>query len=188
MAILVAGAPPVRVYLADSVGAFVASAYEVHRSAVYGFLARSTRDPSVAEDLLQEAYLRLTREARCGRAPLQVRAWLFRVASNLVIGRSRRQRTALRWLGRYGRREQERMITPSPEAGVMLRERAAEIDQALDGLSADARLALLMSGHGFAGAEIAAAIGRSGAATRTLMCRARARVRTEGRGRGRDEP
>jgi DNA-directed RNA polymerase specialized sigma24 family protein len=74
------------------------------------------------------------------------------------------------------------MIAPSPEAGVMLRERAAEIDRVLDGLSADARLALLMSGRGFAGSEIAAAIGRSGAATRTLICRARARVRVEAGG------
>jgi RNA polymerase sigma factor (sigma-70 family) len=158
---------------------FVASAYEAHHLAVFGFLARSTRDHSVAEDLLQETYLRLTMEARHGREPLQVRAWLFRVASNLVIGRSRRQATSLRWLGRYARMEHERMTAPSPEAGALRRERAAEIGRVLDGLSADARLALLMSGQGFASPEIAAAIGRSGAATRTLICRARARVRVE---------
>lgn len=166
----------------DSAGVFVASAYEAHYLAVFGFLARRTRDRSVAEDLLQETYLRLTREARLGREPLQVRAWLLRVASNLVIGRSRRQATAFRWLGRNALREHQRMIAPSPEAGVLGRERAAEIDRVLEELGSDARLALLMSGQGFAGAEIAAAIGRSGAATRTLMCRARARVRVAAMG------
>ena len=41
-----------------------------------------------------------------------------------------------------------------------------------------ARAALLLSSEGFSGAEIAAAIGRSDAATRTLLCRTRMRVRS----------
>ncbi len=157
--------------------AFVAAAYEAHHARVFGFLARATRDRSAAEDLLQETYLRLTSQARLGREPIEVRAWLFRVASNLVIERSRRQTTVRRWLGRYGRGEYERMVAPSPEAGVLSRERAAEIDQVLEGLPADARLALLLSSEGFAGHEIAQAIGRSDSATRAMLCRARVRVR-----------
>ena len=73
---------------------FVVSMYEAHHAEVYAFLVRSTRDPSAAEDLLQETFLRLTTEARAGRAPEQVRAWLFRVASNLAISRARRNATA----------------------------------------------------------------------------------------------
>jgi RNA polymerase sigma-70 factor (ECF subfamily) len=157
--------------------AFVVSAYEAHHAELFAFLARATRDTSLAEDLLQDTYLRLTKEARDGRAPLQVRAWLYRVASNLVISRARRETTAGRWFGRHGRQEREAMTAPSPEAGVMGREGAAEMERVLEGLSADARLALLLSGEGFAGEEIAETIGRSAAATRTLLCRARARVR-----------
>lgn len=180
-------ASPVRVLRGDhDVELFVVSAYEAHHASVFAFLARSTRDRFVAEDLLQETYLRLTKEARMGRAPLQVRAWLFRVASNLVIERSRRQTTAVRWLGRHGRDDYARMVAPSPEAGVLTRERAAEMEQILDGLSADARLAMLLSSEGFDGEEIAAAIGRSAAATRTLLCRARAQVR-ERRSRSEEE-
>jgi DNA-directed RNA polymerase specialized sigma24 family protein len=44
-------------------------------------------------------------------------------------------------------------------------------------LATDARTALLLSADGFSGEEIAAAIGRSHAATRTLLTRARIRVR-----------
>ena len=40
-----------------------------------------------------------------------------------------------------------------------------------------ARTALLLAAEGFSGAEIAAAIGRSESATRTLLCRTRLRVR-----------
>jgi RNA polymerase sigma-70 factor, ECF subfamily len=157
--------------------AFVVSAYEAHHAEVFAFLARATRDPYAAEDLLQETYLRLTSEARESRAPLQVRAWLYRVASNLVISSGRRETTARRWFGRQGRQERDAMTAPSPEDGVVSREGAAEMERVLGGLSADARLALLLSSEGFAGAEIAESIGRSAVATRTLLSRARARVR-----------
>ena len=81
---------------------FVVSMYEAHHAEVYAFLVRSTRDPSAAEDLLQETFLRLTTEARAGRAPEQVRAWLFRVASNLAISRARRHATANTYMDRFG--------------------------------------------------------------------------------------
>lgn len=155
---------------------FVVAAYEAHHAEVYAFLARATRDVFAAEDLLQEAFLRLTQETRAGNAPLQVRAWLYRVASNQVISRARRQTTARRWLGNSERKD-DQMTAPSPEAGAVSREGVAEMERVLEGLSADARLALLLSGEGFGGEEIAATIGRSAAATRTLLCRARARVR-----------
>jgi RNA polymerase sigma factor (sigma-70 family) len=170
-------ASPVRARAGTGAEAFVVSAYEAHHAEVFAFLARATRDTSVAEDLLQDTYLRLTKEAREGRAPLEVRAWLYRVASNLVISRARRPTTTGRGFGRYGRRERQELTAPSPEAGVMSREGMAEIERVLEGLSGDARLALLLSGEGFAGEEIAETIGRSTAATRTLLCRARARVR-----------
>jgi RNA polymerase sigma-70 factor, ECF subfamily len=159
------------------VEAFVVSAYEAHHAEVFTFLARTTRDRAAAEDLLQETFLRLTMEARDGRAPVHVRGWLFRVATDLVIGRSRHQTTTRRWLGLHRRKEGEAMVAPSPEAGVLGRERATEMERVLEGLSPDARLALLLSGDGFAGHEIAEALDRSAAATRTLLCRARARVR-----------
>ncbi len=159
------------------VAAFVVSAYEAHHAEVFAFLARATGHGSVAADLLQETFLRLTKEANDGHAPLQVRRWLYRVATNLVMSGSRRHTTARRWISREGRKEHERLTAPSLEAGVPDGERAADVERVLAGLSVDARLALLLSGEGFAGEEIAEAMGRSAAATRTLLGRARARVR-----------
>lgn len=92
---------------------------------------------SEAEDLVQETFLRLTRETRAGRSPAQVRAWLYQVAANLAVSRSRRRSTALRWLGRYGPAEHLSSIGGSPEAGLISRERSAEIEKALAGLAAD---------------------------------------------------
>ncbi len=155
----------------------VVEAWRAHHGELYGFLARSTRDSAAAEDLLQETFLRLTQEARAGRMPGLVRPWLFRVATNLAVSRARRGTTALRWLHRQVDPESRR--AESPESRIVRHEATADMATALAGLPADARAALLLASQGFSGVEIAAAIGRSGGATRTLMSRARLRLRTE---------
>ena len=79
---------------------------------------------------MQETFLRLTKEARGGRAPLQVRGWLFRVATNLVIGRGAPQDDgAPPGSAAIGRQEHEGMVAPSPEAGVLSREQAMEMER-----------------------------------------------------------
>jgi len=159
--------------------AAVVVAYAEHHAVVYGFLQRATRDEAATEDLLQETFLRLLGELRAGRTPDQVRAWLFRVASNLVVSRARRSATVRRWLERQGHGEDHVPTEESPESGVLRHERTQGLEAALAVLPADARLALLLSSEGFHGTEIAAAIGRTDVATRTLLYRARIRVRRE---------
>ena len=170
-------APLVRVGARDA-DDFVTAAFEAHRDELFSFLARTTRDDSEAEDLLQEAFLRLAREARAGRFPDQARSWLYRVASNLAMSRFRRKRVVNRFLGRFGGTEHGGE-TGSPESTAVRRERTAAMEQALASLPAEARLALVLAGQGFSGREVAQAIGRSEAATRTLICRARIRLRAE---------
>jgi RNA polymerase sigma-70 factor (ECF subfamily) len=159
--------------------AAVLDAYDTHHDEVWAFLLDATRDGTVAEDLLQEVFLRLLREARAGRMPEQVRPWLYRVATNLAISRGRRLVSARRWLERFGVAEHRAAVAESPEKRYLRHEAAADLDVVLAGLGADARAALLLSAEGFSGREIAAAIGRTEVATRTLLCRARMRVRHE---------
>jgi RNA polymerase sigma-70 factor (ECF subfamily) len=161
----------------------VSVAFESYHAELYNFLRRSTRDEGAAEDLLQEAYLRLTREVDAGRTPEHVRGWLYRVASNLAISRGRRRVTAFEWMSRYGRGSMGDDVD-SPESGLLARERTSAIDAVLATLPAEARTALLLSADGFSGEEIAAAIGRSHGATRTLLSRTRVRVRLELEQRG----
>ena len=156
----------------------VSTAFEAYHAELYNFLRRSTRDEGAAEDLLQEAFLRLTREVDAGRTPEHVRGWLYRVASNLAISRGRRRMTAFAWMDRHGRHEVGDDVE-SPESGLLARERTSAIDAVLATLPAEARTALLLSADGFGGEEIAAAIGRSHGATRTLLSRARVKVRLE---------
>ena len=155
----------------DEVGLTVL--YETHRAELFAFLVRMTRDCEEAEDLLQEVFIRLIREARAGRMPDHVRAWLYRAASNAAISRSRRGAV---W-GRLLPRLVDRREPAAPETEALRAERASELHTALSELPPDARAALLLAAQGFEGHEIATSIGRSEGATRALLCRSRVRLR-----------
>lgn len=147
--------------------------YDAHQSELFSFLLCATRDAATAEDLLQEAFLRLIRETRRGRAPDSPRAWLYRVCANLVISHGRRRRSAERWELRNAPAEP----SSSAEHDFLLREEERHLNDALVELPADARAGLLLSAHGFRGEEIAQLLGRSQLATRSLLFRARAKLR-----------
>ncbi len=73
---------------------------------------------------MQESFLRLFKEVEAGRTPDNVRAWLYRVGSNLAISRGRRRADRrLDWMSRYGRIG--RCTVESPESDVLGRERTA---------------------------------------------------------------
>ena len=57
--------------------------YEEYRPRVFGFLLRLSRRRAVAEELLDETFLRLVRHAPALRADTNLGAWLFTVARNL---------------------------------------------------------------------------------------------------------
>lgn len=78
--------------------------YEV---ALRGRMAQMTRDHAAAADLLQELWLRVWTKAADWQAQGQVRAWLYRVATNLALNH-------LRTVGR--RREQA--LEALPDTGV----------------------------------------------------------------------
>jgi RNA polymerase sigma-70 factor, ECF subfamily len=152
---------------------FVEEAYGSYRDQLLSFLVSLTRNRDTAEDLLQETYVRLAREHRAGRAPENVRAWLYRVARNTVISGGRRRQVAERWLAR----QPGHGVGASAEEHYLLRAAGAEVRAALLELDSSDQTALLMAAEGYTGAEIAAATGRSCAAVRTRMCRARGRLR-----------
>jgi RNA polymerase sigma-70 factor (ECF subfamily) len=156
-------------------GAISASAFEEHGAALRAFLVGSTRDRAAAEDLVQETFLRLLTETAAGRHPAHLRAWLFRVAANLARSRARRQGVATRRAPELVRRD----VAPSPEDELLDREAALALASRMALLPEPVRVALVLSAHGFTGAEIGRRIGRSELATRSLLCRHRGRLRLD---------
>jgi len=70
-----------------------AAVYERHRRELIAYATRLVVRPAVAEELVQEAALRLLGEDRVPVDENQLRAWLFRVVSNLAIDHLRRHST-----------------------------------------------------------------------------------------------
>jgi RNA polymerase sigma-70 factor (ECF subfamily) len=62
-----------------------------HIDALYRTALRMTRNPSDAEDLVQEAYLRAFRSLHQFTEGTNLRAWLFRILTNTYINEYRRR-------------------------------------------------------------------------------------------------
>jgi RNA polymerase sigma-70 factor, ECF subfamily len=149
------------------------SMFECHHDELFRAALRVCRDPETAEDLVQEALLRLMIEVDRKGSPDNVRAWLHRVITNLALSLGRRATVSRRYAGALVRRDEP----ATPEAIVLDLESRTALAAALDTLPEATRTALVLAASGYPGAEIAAAIGRSDTATRTMMSRARLKLR-----------
>jgi RNA polymerase sigma-70 factor, ECF subfamily len=156
----------------------VAAAYRDHAAAIRGKALQLTRDPELAADITQEAFLRLFLEVQAGRAPDNIAAWLYRTSANLIVSRARRTAVAHRFAPRLLRDDEP----VQPEAIAVLRETREEVNRVLSSLSTTDRAALILAAHGATGLEIADRLGRSHVAARTLLSRARGRLRTAAAG------
>jgi RNA polymerase sigma-70 factor (ECF subfamily) len=150
--------------------------YDRHRAPLYAFLVRLTGSVPLAEDLLQETWLRLARHSRELPASTELRPWLFTVARNLY-------RSHRRWALLDAGRLRELGLLPAatpPGPFDAAAESAArhELEAALAVLPLDQREVLLLcSVSGFEPAEAARILGISPEATRQRLSRARARMR-----------
>ena len=151
----------------------VIAAYDANERDLFTFALRVTRDGAAAEDIVQEAFLRLVRESRAGRHPDNARAWLYRVVVNLARTRARRRAVADRWRGLFANRD----VVRSPEDDIVGREGADVLAALVASLPTDARMAFLLASDGHSGQEVASLMGRSEGATRNLLWRARRELR-----------
>lgn len=155
-------------------GAFDA-VYEAYRARVFGFLVRLSRSRTVAEDLLEETWLRLVSKAHSLRADTSILPWLFTVARNLY------------WTYRRSCLLEETFdpaalaLWPSPEASSSPFEAAAHgelqrrLERALAQLSPRHREVLLLVGlEGLTPSEAAGVCGLTPEALRQRLARARA--------------
>ncbi|MGD8148742.1 RNA polymerase sigma factor SigM [Ornithinimicrobium sp. Y1694] len=63
-----------------------------HKDRMWGLALRTTRDPEVAADAVQDAFLNAFRRAGSFRGDSQVTTWLHRITVNACLDRLRRQR------------------------------------------------------------------------------------------------
>lgn len=147
--------------------------YRTQAASLTRWITGMTRDPSAAEDLVSESFLRLARELAAGRRPDNPAAWVAQVARHLAVSRARRASTA----AKYAQRLVDRGVGDDPAMAALASERATAVHIVLSSLSPVERLAIVLASEGVRGPEIADRIGRTPLATRALLCRARRRMR-----------
>jgi RNA polymerase sigma-70 factor (ECF subfamily) len=146
-----------------------AQLFDRHHLAVFRFLRRMTGDPSLAEDLTQEVFLRVVRsvdtyEERSREAP-----WIFRIARNVLVDRHR-----ARARSPQDAAMQDAVVASRPAPQVL----TAVLGQALARLPEEDREAFLMREVGGLGyREIAEASGATPDAARMRIYRARVALR-----------
>lgn len=146
-----------------------------HAGRLQRFALRILRDPSDAEDVVQETFLRLWQRARDCSPDARVGTWLHRITHNLAIDR-------LRARGRVSPLSEDEDAAPisAPQSRLLAeRERRETLSRALDALPERQALAvMLVYFHEHSGAEAASVLGVSEEALESLLARARRALRS----------
>lgn len=144
-----------------------------HLPAVVGLGTRVLGDRAEAEDVAQEAFLKLAGDPVLGEGDRAVGAWLRRVTLNTAFNRLRGRRRAAARVDLVGRREEARADQAGPAvAAVLAQETRDEVRQALLALPPRQRDCLLLRHSGYAYAEIADTLGVATGSVGVLLARA----------------
>jgi RNA polymerase sigma factor (sigma-70 family) len=161
-----------------------------HAAALLDYLYGLTRNREAATDLMQETFLRAWASATPLVEVQQPRAWLYRIATNLALNQSRRQRRFV-WLpletveplGAAGSSDRWRIppLTSHVRAADDLAASVVERDAIWATLAAlpprQQAALLLQTSAGFAPREIAALLALSETNVRKILFRAKERFR-----------
>jgi len=158
----------------DEAGLFVEELFAKHHGEIYAYLIRMIRDPELAADLTQDAFVKAYRAYDSLEKPENARAWLYQIAHRVALDHIRRQKIVrfLPWTG------ESRGAVPSAEHLVMESHLSGDLQRALERIPERQRAVLLLADlHDLTGLELAAALGVSHVAARALLTRARESLR-----------
>jgi RNA polymerase sigma-70 factor (ECF subfamily) len=143
--------------------------YERSARSLWAYLARTSGDPALAEDLMQESYVRFLCATRREEGEVAARRYLFQIGTNLLRDHWRRPRTAsieeipedfFARSGGAAQADSQMMLGP---AMAQMRPR-------------DRQLLWLAHAEGYSHREIAEVTGLGSASVRLLLFRARRKI------------
>ncbi len=118
-----------------------------HQGAVYSLCYRTVGDPGDAEDMAQEAFLRLYHSLGKFRRGARLRPWLHKIAVNVCLDTLRKRKEPTLSLDEISEGSGEPPIPHSgtpPEDVLLDREAQARVQQALLQIPGDYRVALVL--------------------------------------------
>ena len=125
----------------DEAYRFVEELFARHQGEIYAYLVRMLRDPDLAADLAQDAFVKAYRAYDALQKPENARAWLYQIAHRVVLDEMRRRRIVrfLPWTGEsYG-------SAPSAEHLAMEMRLSGPMARAMARIPERQRAALLMA-------------------------------------------
>jgi len=153
--------------------AFAALVRATYRRA-YGLAFRLVRDRFEAEDVVQEAYLRMFRSMEGFREEARVETWMHRIVTNVAITRLRSRGLSAELVSDE---LPEDGVSPFPDTGVTVRD---QLERALDRLPAGQRTVVVLKDvYGLSCREIADELEIREGAVKVRLHRARKRLRLE---------
>lgn len=156
--------------------AAVEALYDLYADRLYRYMLARVVEPEVAADLTTELFIRVIRSLAAfqlneRRPAASFSAWLYRIAANLIADHHRHgKRTP-----QVSLNDELRLpaVEPSPHRLAEQHETTARLLQALQGLSEEQRLVILAKfGEDMSNAEVAAWLGKSEGAVKSLQHRA----------------
>lgn len=141
--------------------------YRRHYKGVFAFLVRMVQDRHLAEDLLQETFIRIFNSRATWEPRSKLTSWLYRIARNLCIDEKRRYWNRLVLMdsqtqSQYDDNNQSTILErtetnhPDPRAAACERVDAERIHKAINALSEEQREVMILNKyHGLSYAEIA---------------------------------
>ena len=158
----------------DEAAAFIETLFAKHEREIFGYLLRMMRDPEVAADMTQDAFIKAYKNYDTLEKPENARAWLYQIAHRVALDEIRRRKIIrfFPWTG------ESHGSAPSAEHLVMDTHLSGDMQRALARIPERQRAALLLAElHDLTGVELAAALGVSHVAARALLTRARESLR-----------
>ncbi len=113
--------------------------YEIHSEQIYQFLYFITFDVQLAEDLMQETFIRAYEARHSYREDANVLTWLRTIARNIAYDHFKRRKRI-----RFLRLEENIMIELSAEQLVHIEEEKRELYQAIASLKLNYRMAIVL--------------------------------------------
>jgi len=158
----------------DEAAIFVEMLFGRHHTEIYAYLLRMLREPELAADLTQDAFIKAYRNYETLEKPENARAWLYQIAHRVALDEIRR-RKIIRFMPWSG---ESPGAAPSAERLVMDAHLSGDMQRALARIPERQRAALLLAElHDLTGLELASALGVSHVAARALLTRARESLR-----------
>jgi RNA polymerase sigma-70 factor (ECF subfamily) len=158
---------------------------ETYSPRIYNLALKMLRNPDLAEDILQETFIKAYQAIDGFEGRAHISTWLYRIAHNAVLMRLRKEKSRPTLQSLEDEVELEVLSVAgegedTPERQLLQTELMEKMDQALDNLSEALRIAFVLRDiQGLSTAETAEVLELSETAVKSRLHRARLALRAE---------